>query len=141
MTPSRGRRPGRLSPAAADILVVLGCSWIVRAAVIATWPKTAHSDDLDSWRTVAQALSSGANPYITTTIVKWPPFALIFVWLVDHVARGLNISFFLSMRIGLIIAESAIVVVLYLMLTRFAPGRTIRRLLIVGISLNPIAIL
>jgi hypothetical protein len=96
----------------------------VRAAVIATWPQAAHSDDLDSWRTVAQALSSGANPYITTTIVKWPPFALIVVWLVDHVARALDISFFLSMRIALIAAESAIVVVLYLMLTRFAPART-----------------
>jgi hypothetical protein len=47
----------------------------------------------------------------------------------------------LSMRIALIAAENAIVVVLYLMLTRFAPARTIRRLLIVGISLNPIAIL
>ncbi len=45
------------------------------------------------------------------------------------------------MRVTLIAAESAIVVVLYLMLTRFAPARTVRWLLIAGISLNPIAIL
>lgn len=128
-------------PAVRDVLVVLGCSWLVRAAVIATWPRSAHSDDLDSWIRVAHELSSGANPYVTTTIVKWPPFAIVVVWLIDHVARGLGISFFLTMRVTLIGAESAVVIVLYLLLTRLAPARTVRWLLIVGISLNPMAIL
>jgi len=106
-----------------DLAIVLGCSWLVRAAVIATWPRSAHSDDLDSWMTVAHELSSGANPYVTTSIVKWPPFALVFVWSVDRASRLFDISFFLAMRIALIAAESAIVVVLYLMLTRFAEAR------------------
>lgn len=121
--------------------MVLGCSWLVRAIVIATWPQSAHSDDLDSWIKVAQQLTSGANPYVTTSIVKWPPFALVVVWSIDRAARVFDISFFLAMRIALITAESLIVVVLYCMLTRFAPARTVRWLLIVGISLNPIAIL
>jgi hypothetical protein len=121
--------------------LVLGCSWLVRAAVIVAWPRSAHSDDLDSWIKVAHELRSGANPYVTTTIVKWPPFALVVVWLIDHSARALDISFFTAMRVALIGAESAIVVVLYLLLTRFSPRRAVRRLLIVGISLNPIAIL
>jgi len=124
-----------------DLFLVLGCSWLVRAAVIATWPRSAHSDDLDSWITVAHQLNSGANPYVTTTIVKWPPFAIVVVWLIDHVARALDVSFFTAMRMALIGAESAVVVVLYLLLTRYAPARTVRWLLIVGISLNPIAIL
>jgi hypothetical protein len=123
------------------MLIVLGCSWLVRAVVIATWPRSAHSDDLDSWIKVAHELNSGANPYVTTTIVKWPPFAIVVVWLIDHVARGLGVSFFTAMRVTLIGAESAIVVVLYCMLSRFAPARTVRWLLIVGISLNPMAIL
>lgn len=142
MRPSAGSlRPRPVPLAARDIVVVLGCSWLVRAVVIATWPRSAHSDDLDSWMTVAQQLRHGANPYVTTTIVKWPPFALVVVWVIDHFARAVDISFFTSMRLALIAAESAIVVVLYLMLTRFAPTRTVRRLLIVGISLNPMAIL
>jgi hypothetical protein len=123
------------------MVLVLGCSWLVRAAVILTWPRSAHSDDLDSWIRVAHELSSGANPYVTTTIVKWPPFALVVVWLIDHVARGVGVSFFTAMRVALIGAESAVVVVLYMLLTRFAPARTVRWLLIVGISLNPMAIL
>jgi hypothetical protein len=123
------------------MLIVLGCSWLVRAVVIATWPPSAHSDDLDSWIKVAHELNSGANPYVTTTIVKWPPFAIVVVWLIDHVARGLGVSFFTAMRVALIGTESTIVVVLYCMLSRFAPARTVRWLLIVGISLNPMAIL
>jgi hypothetical protein len=123
------------------VLVVLGCSWLVRAAVIATWPRSAHSDDLDSWMTVARELNRGANPYVTTTIVKWPPFALVVVWLIDHVARALDISFFLAMRLTLVGAESVIVVVLYALLTQLVPARIARRLLLVGISFNPIAIL
>jgi hypothetical protein len=127
--------------AARDIFVVLICSWLVRAVVIATWPRSAHSDDLDSWIRVAHELNAGANPYVTTSIVKWPPFAIVVVWLIDHVARAVGLSFFLTMRLTLIGAESAIVVVLYLMLTRFAPARNVRLLLLAGISLNPIAIL
>jgi hypothetical protein len=127
--------------AARDLLVVLGSAWAVRALVIATWPRSAHSDDLDSWMIVARELDRGANPYVTTGIVKWPPFALIVVSAIDHAARALDISFFLSMRIALIATESAIVVVLYLMLTRFAPSSTVRWLLLAGISLNPAAIL
>jgi hypothetical protein len=134
-------RTRSLPPTVRDLVIVLGCSWLVRAAVIATWPRSAHSDDLNSWIRVAHELNSGANPYVTTTIVKWPPFAIVVVWLIDHAARGVGVSFFTAMRLALIGAESAVVVVLYLLLTRFAPARTVRWLLIVGISLNPMAIL
>ena len=46
---------------------------------------------------------------MTTSIVKWPPFALVVVWTIDRAARLLDISFFLSMRLALI-ARSAIVI-------------------------------
>ena len=94
-------RAGRLPPAATDILIVLACSWIVRAVVMATWPRAAHSDDLASWMRVAHELNSGANPYVTTSIVKWPPFAIVVVWLIDHVSRAVGLSFFTGMRLTL----------------------------------------
>jgi hypothetical protein len=134
-------RSRSLPPTVRDLVIVLGCSWLVRAAVIATWPRSAHSDDLDSWIRVAHELERGANPYVTTTVVRWPPFAIVVVWLIDHAARVLGISFFLAMRLTLIGAESAVVVVLYLLLRRFAPAHTVRWLLLAGISLNPMAIL
>jgi hypothetical protein len=45
------------------------------------------------------------------------------------------------MRLTLIAAESALVVALYLLMTRLAPAPTPRRVVLVGISLSPIAIL
>src|SRR5213075_289293 len=65
----------------------------------------------------------------------------VVVWSIDRVSRALSISVFDVMRVTLIATESAIVVVLYLLMTRFAPAAAVRRALLVGISLNPIAIL
>jgi hypothetical protein len=120
---------------------VVGTGWFVRAVAIAVWPATAHSADLNSWMEVAFQLRQGTNPYATTGILKWPPFALVLVWFIDHVAVWLGVSFFNVMRAILVAAEGAVVVVLYFLMTRFAPARQVRRILLVGICLNPIAIL
>ncbi len=69
-----------LTPTAIDIVVLLGSAWVVRAVAIAVWPASAHSADLNSWQEVAFQLRQGANPYATTEILKWPPFALVLVW-------------------------------------------------------------
>jgi hypothetical protein len=130
-----------IPPAARDLLVVLGSAWVVRAVAIAVWPASAHSADLNSWQEVAFQLRQGANPYATTEILKWPPFALVLVWTIDHAAVWLGVSFFAVMRATLVAAEGAVAVVLYFLMTRFAPAREVRRILLVGICFNPIAIL
>src|SRR5262249_28994654 len=68
------------------------------------------------------------------------PLWLVVIWVLDHVSRGLGISFFLTLRLFLIAVESGVVVLLYSFLARVVPGQA-RRIVIVGISLNPIAIL
>jgi hypothetical protein len=140
-TAAGARRRGVVGAAAFDLLVVLGSAWIVRAVLIAVWPAAAHSDDLERWIQVAHQLRSGANPYVTTSIVKWPPFALVVVWTIDHVATWLGVSFFTVMRATLVAAEGAVAVVLYFLLARFVRGREARRIVLVGICLNPVAIL
>ena len=130
-----------LTRTAIDILVLLGSAWVVRAVAIAVWPASAHSADLNSWEQVAFQLRQGANPYATTEILKWPPFALVLVWAIDHTAVWLGVSFFAVMRATLVAAEGAVAVVLYFLMTRFAPAREVRRILLVGICFNPIAIL
>ena len=134
-------RTRSLSPVVRDLLIVLGSAWAVRAVAIAVWPASAHSADLDSWKQVAYQLRQGTNPYATTAILKWPPFALVLVWFIDHVAVWLGVSFFAVMRATLVVAEGAVAVVLYFLMTRFAPRREVRRILLVGICFNPIAIL
>ena len=92
---------------------LLGSAWAVRAVAIAVWPATAHSADLDSWKQVAEQLRIGANPYATTAILKWPPFALVLVWFIEHVSMWLDVSFFTVMRSILVAAEGAVAVALY----------------------------
>ena len=95
-----------LTPTAIDIVVLLGSAWIVRAIAIAVWPASAHSADLDSWEQVAFQLRQGTNPYASTEILKWPPFALVLVWTIDHAAVWLGVSFFAVMRATLVAASS-----------------------------------
>jgi len=115
--------------------------WLIRAVAIAVWPAASHSADLNSWEQVAFQLRQGTNPYATTDILKWPPFALVLVWAIDHAAVWLGVSFFAVMRATLVAAEGAVAAVLYFLMTRFAPAREVRRILLVGICFNPIAIL
>jgi hypothetical protein len=136
-----GARSRLLSPVAIDLVVLLGAAWVVRAVAIAVWPASAHSADLDSWEQVAYQLRQGTNPYASTAILKWPPFALVLVWFIDHLAVWLGVSFFTVMRAILVAAEGAVAVVLYFLMTRFAPAREVRRILLVGLCFNPIAIL
>jgi hypothetical protein len=136
-----GARSRLFSPTAVDLLIVLGSAWTIRAVAIAVWPATAHSADLGSWEQVAFQLRQGTDPYATTAILKWPPFALVLVWFIDHVAVWLGVSFFTVMRAILVAAEGAVAVVLSFHMSRFAPAREVRRILLVGICFNPIAIL
>jgi hypothetical protein len=136
-----GARRRLLSPTATDLVVLLGAAWAVRALAIAVWPASAHSADLNSWEQVAFQLRQGTNPYATTSILKWPPFALVLVWSIDHLAVFLGVSFFNVMRATLVAAEGAVAVVLYFLMRRFMPAREVRRILLVGICFNPVAIL
>ena len=119
---------------------MLVAGWAARAAFILLSSSRARSTDVFSWIAVAHELRVGANPYETTTFLNWPPLWLVVIWVLDHVSRGLGISFFLTLRLFLIAVESGVVVLLYSFLARIVPGQA-RRIVIVGISLNPIAIL
>jgi hypothetical protein len=122
------------------LLQVLVVGWAARAAFILLSSPRARSTDVFSWIAVAHELRIGANPYETTTFLNWPPLWLVVIWVLDHVSRAVGISFFLALRLFLIAVESGVVVLLYSFLARVAPDRA-RRIVIVGISLNPIAIL
>lgn len=119
-------------------MLVVG--WLARAAFILLSSARARSTDVFSWIAVAHELRAGANPYETTTFLNWPPLWLVVIWVLDHVSSALGISFFLTLRLFLIAVESGVVVLLYSFFAGVAPNQA-RRILIVGISLNPIAIL
>lgn len=130
----------RLGPAGSDLAVVLGVSWLARAAFWLVFPNV-HSNDVTHWLIVLDVLHAGRNPY-ETGLLNWPPLWLVVIVSVDAVADFLHVSFLTALRGLLILVESTLVVALYRVLVTAGASRVaVRRALLAGIALNPVAIL
>ncbi len=123
------------------LLGLLAIAWLVRIAVLILLPAGAHSYDLDSWILVSKELLQGRNPYQTTDVLNWPPGWLILVALLSQVSVFTGIDVAVLIRLLLIASESVLIVVLYQFLCRDFPRRTNAKILLFGISLNPVSIL
>jgi hypothetical protein len=129
-----------LNSALKDLLVVLAVSWAARAAFVAVFG-TVYSFDVDYWRIVLERLDEGSNPY-ETGLLNWPPLWLVLIVAIDAGADVAGIAFLTALRIFLVAVESGVVVALYVvLLAAGAPRSAVRRALLVGIALNPVAIL
>ena len=123
-----------------DLAILLGVSWLARVLFVIAIGD-AHFVDVDAWQRALEAEHDGQNPY-ETGVLNWPPFWLQIIALLDAVANHVGTSFWTALRIYLIMAESALVATLYLTLVSVGARRdAVRRALLVGIALNPVAIL
>jgi hypothetical protein len=123
-----------------DLAIVLGAAWIARAAFVVLIGD-AHSVDVHYWQAALEALDQGRNPY-ELGVLNWPPLWLVVIVAVDWVAGFLGVAFWSALRVYLVLVESALVVTLYVTLLRFGADRVaVRRALLVGIALNPVAII
>jgi hypothetical protein len=130
----------RLRPTVRDIAIVLAVSWVARAVFVAAIGDH-HSLDVEFWRIALDAQDEGRNPYETGRL-NWPPLWLMVIVALDHAASAVDVSFLSALRLYLVLIESAIVAALYLTLLRAGARRdAVRRALLFGIALNPIAIL
>ena len=119
---------------------MLGVSWLARVGFVLAIGD-AHSLDVDSWRRAVETEHQGQNPY-ETGVLNWPPFWLQIIVLADAVAGQVDIAFWTALRIYLVLAESVLVITLYLTLVSVGANRdAVRRALLIGIALNPVAIL
>lgn len=123
-----------------DLAIVLGVSWLVRAAFV-TAIGDSHSLDVEYWQGALSAQDEGTNPY-ETGVLNWPPLWLMVIVAVDYAAGSVDVAFWTALRVYLVLVESALVVALYLALMSFGGERAaVRRALLVGIALNPVAII
>ena len=129
-----------MRPAVRDLAAVLGVGWIARAAFTVAIGDT-HSVDVEHWEGALAALEEGRNPY-ETGVLNWPPLWLMVIVSVDYVAGVVDVAFWSALRIYLVLVESALVVTLYATLISFgAERRSVRRALLAGVALNPVAII
>jgi len=124
-----------------DALVVLSVAWLVRALFILIVPAAAHSFDVDHWQHVARILEQGGNPYMRTTYLNWPPVWMQLIEFLSRASGLLGVSFLRVLQTFLLAVEAAVALVVLRMARELVPTADVRRILIVGISLNPVAIL
>ena len=121
--------------------MVLIVAWMARFIFMVAMPSHARSFDAISWEKVADVLNSGTNPYQTTTFLNWPPFWLQIVFVISKISSFLAIPFFCVLQLFLIIIESIVIVLLVKLIRQVVPSAPVRVLVILGIALNPAAVL
>ncbi len=124
-----------------DILIILIVAWAARLAFMCLVPPGARSIDAFSWETQAELLKEGVNPYHANTLFNWPPFWMQSVFVISKVAGFLNVPFFRVLQVCLVLFESAVIVQVVRLIQMMAPAANVRWIVIMGIALNPIAIL
>ena len=123
-----------------DLAVVLGASWLARIVFVAAIGD-AHSADVGHWQGALAVQDAGQNPY-ETGVLNWPPLWLIVIVGLDYAANVVGVSFLTALRLYLVLLESVLIVALYLTLVSVGAARSaVRRAVLVGVALNPVAIL
>jgi hypothetical protein len=120
--------------------IVLLVGLLVRGVVLAVLPANAISHDLRAWAEVAGFLAAGQNPYNLQPYLSWPPAWMQIVFFLDQVALRLGVPLTIVIRVFLIAVDCVSVVLAARLIRRIAPVPVLGPLL-VGWSLNPIAIL
>lgn len=124
-----------------DIMIVVAVAWAARLAFIIVVPSGSRSFDAFVWEKVADLLKEGVNPYQATVFLNWPPFWMQFIFVISKIAAVFNVSFFAVLRVALILFETAVIVQVMRLIKMIAPSANARAIAMVGIALNPVAIL
>jgi hypothetical protein len=123
-----------------SLLLFCLASFVIRGLYIFLLPKC-FSFDMNSWIQVGDLLLAGQNPYQATECLNWPPMWMQLIYLFEQISRTLHVPFYDVVRVFLILVETLVAALLYVAIVRFAREERARRLLILGIALNPISIL
>lgn len=124
-----------------DIIIVVMVSWAARLVFMYLVPPGSRSFDAFAWEKVAAFLSDGVNPYQASVFISWPPFWMQMIFVISKIAAFLNVPFFQVLRVTLIVFETAVIVQVMRLIQMIAPAANARVLAMVGIALNPVAIL
>jgi len=97
--------------------------------------------DLRDWDAIGNILMAGGNPYhVTAGGMCWPPLWMQLIFLFKKVSLVWHLPFYDVVRAFLILSESAMALLLYATVVRYAKSINAARLLIFGIALNPIPV-
>jgi hypothetical protein len=124
-----------------EIFLVLAVAFAARLCFILVVPAGARSVDAFSWETVAGMLEAGKNPYQATSFLNWPPLWTQLVFCLSKIATAFNVPFFRVLQVFLIAVESLVLVLAIRLIKSVAPTARVLGIVIIGLAVNPIAVL
>lgn len=126
---------------ASDLLLLLAALLLPRVVILAVAPEALVSSDLRGWIDVIVKLLEGANPYAATAHLRWPPFWMQILFLLGKLSIATSISVVYAIKGFLVAVECLLVVAIYFLMKGHLQIGHARRLILLGICLNPAAIL
>ena len=92
------------------------------------------------WSKAAEKFSEGINPY-STSYINAPPFWMQLLFLFSKIAETFQISIYPVIRSFLIAVELLVMLVTYFFLRHYFNFEHPRRMVLLGMSLNPVCII
>lgn len=128
------------TPSWRNRILLLAVALTVRVAYLTIKPTNVYSDDVRGWKTVAATFAAGHNPY-TTGLLNWPPVWPCVIWGLDHLSHASGIGFVWLIWAVLISIELIVIQLAYGLSCHFAKPRIARNAVLIGLAVNPSAIL
>jgi hypothetical protein len=114
---------------------------VVLLGVLRLLPEGSISFDMHSWLAVASLLHQEKNPYNETNLLNWPPLWMQLLYLFDHVSQLTHVRLLRVIQLFLIIVDAVVAAITYLLLARHWRIRGSLLIAVIGILLNPVAII
>ena len=124
-----------------DVFIVLAAAWAARLTFMYIFSLAPRSFDAIAWQTVADQLRDGINPYQASVFISWPPLWMQIIFAISRIAGFLHVPFFRVLQIVLMLIESAVIAQVFRLIKMIAPAANARAIVLVGLALNPVAIL
>lgn len=113
----------------------------VRAVLAALLPTRFYSKDIHIWETVTSELLNGQNPYVTNSLLYYPPFWMQVLFVLGKVSVRTHIPLAHLIQGVLTLVDIVIVILVYLFLRSLGLGRASFWIAFVGIAMNPVSMI
>ena len=124
-----------------DAALAVGIAVAVRLALALVWPPQCFSCDLKAWRSVARSVPAGANPYVTSMVVNWPPMWMEVLYGLGKISARFDWNLFTCVRVLLTACDAVLILSTFALLRLLDERRSVFRLVLLGLCLNPMLIL
>lgn len=123
------------------ILLIVGGLLISRSLFLFLMPPGAVSVDMNHWLVANEILSTGGNPYNSSSYLNWPPLWMQIISGLSFLGNLFDIPLFRMIQFFLIFVEMIVAIVMWFFARTWLNHKQSTILVMVVIVCNPIAIL